>query len=150
MQYITECVFCSLQLSPEISHFTHQKRTIKEGTFLPLINVNNRKTFVQSLPPFDLWVVNFDSFAASMCGPRQRGEVRHKGPFVQMLLWGRGGAQWGFSLMSNIVNPASSEHRSHIRTSQLAPRLRESAVPSADSDFQRQLKAKRSYCTMWN
>lgn len=81
----------SLKLSLEISqHISkNKKRTIEEGTFFPLINVSNRKTFVKLLPPFHLWVVNFDSFAVWMCGPRQRREVRHKGSFVAMLLWGQ-------------------------------------------------------------
>lgn len=98
-----------------------KKTTIKEGTFFPLINVNNRKRFVKSLPPFHLWVVNFVRSIDVRSPTKTRG-------WPQRLLCADAplrlrSPQWGFSLMSNIVTPAGSEDHSHIRISQLAPRL---------------------------
>lgn len=78
-------VFCSLQLSLQISQHISKakKRTIKEGAFFPLIKGNNRKTFVQSLPPFHLWVVNFDSFSYRCAAPDKDERFATKAPLCR-------------------------------------------------------------------
>lgn len=80
----TLCVLLPATLPGDFpTHFHKKKRTIKEGTFFPLINVNNRKPFVKSLPPFHLWVVNFDSFAVLMCGPDKDERFATKAPLCR-------------------------------------------------------------------